>query len=230
MPSWFAVFPPYILCATRLSPRSQTEFFIFAASTGNDGAEDPDVYVPSAYAQQGTDSIPIAQAQAVQQQPQTAYAQPRPPQSQMSAAPAVTGPVNMNLGKDPKRITCPYCQQSAVTSTAHTIDACTVIAVVVLLILFWPVFWIREYECDHRWKSNTKISSGSVVSFCTAFVGSCCKSTNHHCGHCHRKVSLFVFSNLCHGCSRGVKTLASQFFSFHCTISVLVQVGTTSAC
>mmetsp|Transcript_3849 Transcript_3849/g.7655 ORF Transcript_3849/g.7655 Transcript_3849/m.7655 type:complete len:164 (+) Transcript_3849:81-572(+) len=136
--------------------------------------QEADVYIPGALAQEVTQySQP--------QQPQIVYAQPmqqEPPKQQPNmavipaagplatpvATPAVISPVNMGgLGKDPVRITCPYCQQTAVTRTSNTIDACTVVSVIVLLIVFWPIFWIP-------------------------FLGNCCKTTNHHCGHCHRKV------------------------------------------
>ena len=174
-----------------------------------DAAEEPAVYVPSAPLESDV-YVPGAQTPAVQhlsqsQQPQIVHAQPMqtaPEPSKPSTAivpaatPVSTGPVNMHgLGKDPKRITCPYCQQSAVTNTSDEIDACTIIAVVVLLLLFWPLFWIREcpnFQTPHvNWLLITHVLfffSFSYHSPYTAFLGNCCKTTNHHCGHCHRKV------------------------------------------
>ena len=112
--------------------------------------EEPEVFVPSNSAQQSAvstaSSVPVVMQSA---QPQAAYAQP------VAVAPAAqpqvvaSGPVSLpGLGKDPKRITCPYCQQSTVTNVSNEIDACTIVAVVVLLLVFWPVFWIRKYSTE----------------------------------------------------------------------------------
>eukprot|EP00977_Amphora_coffeiformis_P027579 scaffold34621_cov166-Amphora_coffeaeformis.AAC.22 len=117
--------------------------------------QEADVYIPGALAQEVTQySQP--------QQPQIVYAQPmqqEPPKQQPNmavipaagplatpvATPAVISPVNMGgLGKDPVRITCPYCQQTAVTRTSNTIDACTVVSVIVLLIPFSEIAARRQ--------------------------------------------------------------------------------------
>lgn len=145
-------------------------------------AEDPDVYVPSAPPQQQTvvEAVPVGAAPAPSapavyeyQQPTSSppgqnpqYATPPPPGAPPAAGVAPVAPVNMaGLGKDPKRITCPYCHQQVVTRTTSEIDACSIVAVVVLLLTIWPLFWI-PLVCD------------------------CCKAMNHHCPSCHRKVRI----------------------------------------
>ena len=61
-------------------------------------------------------------------------------------------------------ITCPHCNHRNFTRTRNLIDCCTVVGVVVMLFVFWPLFWLP-------------------------FVCPCCMSTEHYCSQCHRKVS-----------------------------------------
>jgi hypothetical protein len=67
----------------------------------------------------------------------TTYTVPAP-------SPAATGQVvNLtNLGTSPHNINCPYCQQSAVTRTRSQIDCFTITMIVILILLFWPLFWV----------------------------------------------------------------------------------------
>ena len=60
---------------------------------------------------------------------------------------STTVPVKLpGLGKDPKRISCPYCRQASITHTSHEVDACTIIAVIALLLTFTFFFWVRKYN------------------------------------------------------------------------------------
>jgi len=61
------------------------------------------------------------------------------------------------------RINCPHCQQDSVTNTRGQVDCCTIVGVVVMVFVFWPLFWLP-------------------------FVLPCCKTTEHYCSKCHRKV------------------------------------------
>ena len=73
-------------------------------------------------------------------------------------------PIKMpGLGRQPTGFRCPHCHQEQVTVSRNIIDACTVVAVLVLLVFFWPLFWIP---------------------LCTT----CCKTTEHYCGRCNEKV------------------------------------------
>jgi hypothetical protein len=44
--------------------------------------------------------------------------------------------------RSPHNINCPYCQQSAVTRTRSQIDCFTITMIVILILLFWPLFWV----------------------------------------------------------------------------------------
>lgn len=48
----------------------------------------------------------------------------------------------MKLGKDPSRCTCPHCNQTMVTRTTHKIDTVTILLVIVMLLVFWPLFFL----------------------------------------------------------------------------------------
>jgi hypothetical protein len=67
------------------------------------------------------------------------------------------------LGMTPKRIVCPICHCQGKTTIRSSVDPCTIIAVVVLFLTFWPIFWLP-------------------------FLLPGCKTTEHFCSHCHRKV------------------------------------------
>jgi hypothetical protein len=73
-------------------------------------------------------------------------------------------PVRMGgLGRQSNQITCPYCQARTMTRPRDQIDFVTMLIVLLILLLFWPLFWLP-------------------------FVIPCCKTTEHYCGNCHRKV------------------------------------------
>ena len=51
-------------------------------------------------------------------------------------------PPRVDLGARPIKITCPYCNQTEVTKTRSQFGVCTIISVVVLVICFFPLFWV----------------------------------------------------------------------------------------
>ena len=67
------------------------------------------------------------------------------------------------LHSNPAKITCPYCKHQGVTRTSEMIDTMTIVAVIVLLLLFWPLFWLP-----------------------LCMPG--CKATEHYCANCNRVV------------------------------------------
>ena len=85
-----------------------------------------------------------------------------------SAAPPPAGKVSLpGLSQKASSIVCPYCNQQGVTRTRSQIDCCTVVGVIVMILVFWPLFWLP-------------------------FVCPCCMTTEHYCPRCHRKVGRFV--------------------------------------
>ena len=83
---------------------------------------------------------------------------------------AVVANANLNivyghLGRHGQRIQCPFCQQLITTRTRNRIDGMTVICVIVLLILCWPLFWLP---------------------FCIPK----CKAVHHSCPKCRNKVGV----------------------------------------
>jgi hypothetical protein len=69
-----------------------------------------------------------------------------------------------SLGRSSVAVQCPFCRAQTVTRTRNQIDGVTIIAIMVVLFLFWPLFWIP---------------------LCMPS----CKSTNHFCTKCHQKIS-----------------------------------------
>mmetsp|Transcript_11847 Transcript_11847/g.17405 ORF Transcript_11847/g.17405 Transcript_11847/m.17405 type:complete len:152 (-) Transcript_11847:101-556(-) len=67
------------------------------------------------------------------------------------------------MGRSPASIVCPYCQQGSITKVREQVDGVTIVAVIVLLLVFWPLFWLP---------------------LCMPS----CKATEHYCGNCQRKV------------------------------------------
>lgn len=62
------------------------------------------------------------------------------------AAPSVAvsqyHPPRLDLGARPTKVTCPYCNQTDITRTRSQFGICTIISVVVLVICFFPLFWV----------------------------------------------------------------------------------------
>jgi lipopolysaccharide-induced tumor necrosis factor-alpha factor len=70
-----------------------------------------------------------------------------------------------NLGRNATGLLCPHCHRQTVTAVDDVLGVGTVVAVVILAILFWPICWLP---------------------LCVPS----CKRTNHYCGHptCGKKV------------------------------------------
>lgn len=94
----------------------------------------------------------------------TTYTIPPPNQQQQSmvqqGGPVVT---DTYLGRDPAGMKCPYCSTQMVTRTRNRVDGITMLAFIILLFIFWPLCWLP---------------------FCIPS----CKSTDHYCTKCNRKV------------------------------------------
>ena len=72
-----------------------------------------------------------------------------------------------NLGRNSTGLQCQHCGKETVTSVKDMVGVTTVVAVIVLALLFWPLLW---------------------VPFCVPS----CKKTSHYCGHvgCRKKVGV----------------------------------------
>jgi len=93
----------------------------------------------------------------------TTYTVPPPSTTNNPGAPP-GGKVHLSgLTMNPARITCPHCQNEGVTNIKSLIDCCTIVTFVILIFVFWPLCWLP-------------------------FVMPCCKSTEHYCSRCHRRV------------------------------------------
>jgi hypothetical protein len=47
-----------------------------------------------------------------------------------------------HLGRNPTGLQCPYCSRQMVTTTKDVIGVTTIIAVIVICLLFWPLAWL----------------------------------------------------------------------------------------
>ena len=70
-----------------------------------------------------------------------------------------------NLGRNATGLLCPHCHRQTVTAVDDVLGVGTVVAVILIAILFWPLCWLP---------------------LCVPS----CKRTNHYCGHhtCGKKV------------------------------------------
>lgn len=75
--------------------------------------------------------------------------------------------LHSNLGRQPYGIKCEHCQKETITIVQDRIGMGTIIATVLLAIIFWPLCWLP---------------------FCLPS----CKRTNHFCGHdsCRKKIGV----------------------------------------
>lgn len=84
-----------------------------------------------------------------------------------SAAPSPAAshyhPPRTDLGSRPASVTCPYCTSTVTTRTNHNCGDCTIISVIILLLFFWPLFWVP-------------------------FVSPSCQDVEHKCSNCNRMV------------------------------------------
>jgi hypothetical protein len=91
----------------------------------------------------------------------TSYTVPPPRASTPAPAPSI---LYGSLGRSSVAVQCPFCRAQTVTRTRNNIDGVTMIAVVVMCFLFWPLLWLPLCMPN-------------------------CKSTNHFCTHCHQKIA-----------------------------------------
>lgn len=72
-----------------------------------------------------------------------------------------------NLGRRPYGIQCPHCHRETITVLEDRIGMGTILATVILAIIFWPICWLP---------------------FCMPS----CKRTYHYCGHdsCRKKIGV----------------------------------------
>lgn len=77
----------------------------------------------------------------------------------------VVAPVGLmpKLGRKSVRCTCPYCKNQIVTRLRDQFDECTITAIVLLVLFFWPLFWVPMVSPE-------------------------CKTTEHYCTHCGMKL------------------------------------------
>mmetsp|Transcript_38370 Transcript_38370/g.91868 ORF Transcript_38370/g.91868 Transcript_38370/m.91868 type:complete len:210 (+) Transcript_38370:184-813(+) len=94
-----------------------------------------------------TEFVPIDQVpagQAVTHAP-VATSMARPGEG-ANAAPAANQsthhPPRRDLGTRPASVTCPYCQHTGKTRINHNCGDCAWIAVILLLLFCWPLFWL----------------------------------------------------------------------------------------
>jgi len=72
-----------------------------------------------------------------------------------------------NLGRMPYGIQCPHCHRETITKVEDRIGVATIVATVILAIVFWPICWLP---------------------FCMPS----CKQTYHYCGHesCRKRIGV----------------------------------------
>lgn len=90
------------------------------------------------------------------------------------------------LSSRPQPVTCPFCNASVVTRVREEISGCTIALVIILLLLFWPLFWLplickdvserhdyagfaHIYEWTARYHSNKSFG----CCFPSFFIGNC---------------------------------------------------------
>mmetsp|Transcript_19555 Transcript_19555/g.27122 ORF Transcript_19555/g.27122 Transcript_19555/m.27122 type:complete len:174 (+) Transcript_19555:141-662(+) len=88
----------------------------------------------------------------------TTYTVPPPAAPQ----PVAPGPMPV-FGRDPTGFTCPHCHKNCVTRTRSHPDVVTIVAIILLVLFFWPLFWLP-----------------------LCLPG--CQTTDHYCSCCNRKV------------------------------------------
>jgi hypothetical protein len=111
---------------------------------------------PPAYVPQQTNTQTPHNTFRPEDHPATATATPP---STAAYNPGLVG----NLGRDPVGLKCQYCHEEMVTRPSDQVDAVTIMLVILLVFLFWPLCWIP---------------------FCVPG----CKKTEHYCSRCNRVV------------------------------------------
>lgn len=79
-----------------------------------------------------------------------------------AAAPA---PISPRLGRRPVNHVCQFCGHTGPTYVKEKLGTCAIIGIVVLVVCFWPLFWLP-------------------------LVMESCKDKQHICTNCQREVSL----------------------------------------
>ncbi|KAI2499587.1 hypothetical protein MHU86_14882 [Fragilaria crotonensis] len=141
--------------------------------TLKEGADPPLVHASYATAEPEFDlNAPIATSVVIPQNP-PATAPPARPAAKISTTtthqvpppPRPVASVNPNgFGRESCATTCPNCHQQVRTRVRHLVDGGTIVAVIALLLLFWPLFWLP-------------------------LVIPGCKSTHHYCAHCNYRIA-----------------------------------------
>jgi hypothetical protein len=95
------------------------------------------------YSTQYDDSMPVAVAVEVPNGAPKATAKSNAPTTTTTTTTTtqVIG-YKMGLSSHPENMTCQFCNQSMVTRTSNEIGGCTIVIVIILVILFWPLFWL----------------------------------------------------------------------------------------
>jgi hypothetical protein len=103
--------------------------------------EEPDIPFAEAL------SIPPQNVSVAQAAPPAPTAPTAPTQSTTTAVPTGAAPSGgvyhiPNLGRQPKSLKCPNCQQDTQTDVTNQVDAFTFVFCVIIFLLFWPLFWL----------------------------------------------------------------------------------------
>jgi hypothetical protein len=85
------------------------------------------------------ESIPVAVAVPVSQS--LPVATPSAVTTTTTTTTKVIHPLQ-SLSSSPQPVTCPFCNASIVTRVREEISGCTIALVVILLLVFWPLFWL----------------------------------------------------------------------------------------
>lgn len=72
------------------------------------------------------------------------------------------------LGRHPVNMTCPYCRQAAMTRARTHIDCVTILMVIVIIFIFWPLFFLPLIipGC----KTTTHVSARPLISMDNHFL------------------------------------------------------------
>ncbi len=114
------------------------------------------------------DSIPVAVA--VEVPASLPVATPVPVPSITTTTTTTTKVVHLQaLSSRPQRVTCPFCNASVVTRVREEISGCTIALVLILLLLFWPLFWL-PLICKDVSERNDYVAVAYIYEW---------KATNH---------------------------------------------------
>ena len=86
-----------------------------------------------------------------------------PPAATQAAHMNAPPPMTPHLGRHAANHNCQYCSHGGPTIMKEKLGMCAIIAIIVLVVCFWPLFWLP-------------------------FIMPGCKDKEHICQNCHRKV------------------------------------------